>query len=143
MYHAILTLHVTGVCLVVGTLFVQSLSVIFRLRLTQSEQIAGAQWIQERINYFIYYPILLVTMATGLYLALVQGLFTADGERWLHWKLMFVIALTLVTFYAGKLIKNFSNTAKKHPSNIYLRVFNEVPTMLMLIILGLVVFRPF
>ena len=105
MYHAILTLHVTGVCLVVGTLFVQSLSVIFRLRLTQSEQIAGAQWIQRRINYFIYYPILLVTMATGLYLALVQGLFTADGERWLHWKLIFLVLLIIFGFMNGQQIK--------------------------------------
>ena len=105
MYNAILTLHVTSVCLVVGTLFVQSLSVIFRLRLTQSEQIAGAQWIQRRINYFIYYPILLVTMATGLYLALVQGLFTADGERWLHWKLIFLVLLIIFGFMNGQQIK--------------------------------------
>ena len=104
MYHAILTLHVTGVCLVVGTLFVQSLSVIFRLRMTQSEQIAGAQWIQRRINYFIYYPILLVTMASGLYLALVQGLFTADGERWLHWKLIFLVLLIIFGFMNGQQI---------------------------------------
>ena len=34
MYHALITLHVTGVCLVVGTLFVQSLAVIF-LRVPQ------------------------------------------------------------------------------------------------------------
>ena len=76
MYHALLTLHVTGVCLVVGTLFVQSLAVIFRLRLTDPAQIEGAQWIQRRIYLFIYYPILVITIISGLYLALTQGLFS-------------------------------------------------------------------
>ena len=63
--------------------------------------------------------------------------------KWLHWKLMFVVALTLVTFYAGQLIKNFKEQTNKHPGNVYLRIFNEVPTMLMLVILALVIFRPF
>ena len=122
MYHAILTLHVTGVCLVVGTLFVQSLSVIFRLRLTQSEQIAGAQWIQRRINYFIYYPILLVTMATGLYLALIQGLFTADGQRWLHWKLIFLVLLIIFGFMNGHQI-NKAELPKPFAMFVHIGIF--------------------
>ena len=106
MYHALLTLHVTGVCLVVGTLFVQSLAVIFRLRLTDPAQIEGAQWIQRRIYLFIYYPILVITIISGLYLALTQGLFSIEGQRWLHWKLMFLIILIIFGFMNGKQISN-------------------------------------
>ena len=104
MYNTILTLHVTVVCLFVGTLFVQSLSVIFRLRLTQSEQIVGVQWIQRRIHNFIYYPIMLLTMASGLYLAMAQGLFTSEGERWLHWKMVFLVLLIIFGFMNGQQI---------------------------------------
>ena len=106
MYHALLTLHVTGVCLVVGTLFVQSLAVIFRLRLTDQAQIEGAQWIQRRIYLFIYYPILVITIISGLYLALTQGLFSIEGQRWLHWKLMFLIILIIFGFMNGKQISD-------------------------------------
>ena len=106
MYHALLTLHVTGVCLVVGTLFVQSLAVIFRLRLNDPAQIEGARWIQNRIYLFIYYPILVINIATGLYLALSQGLFSAEGQRWLHWKLMFLVLLIIFGFMNGRQINN-------------------------------------
>ena len=57
LYHTMVAVHVTAVCLVVGTLFVQSLAVVFRFRMTEDAQIAGAQWIQHRIYKFIYYPI--------------------------------------------------------------------------------------
>ena len=41
MYVFILTLHVLTVMLVIGTLFVQSLTVVFRLRLSDPAQIEG------------------------------------------------------------------------------------------------------
>ena len=50
MYVFILTLHVLTVMLVIGTLFVQSLIVVFRLRLSDPTQIEGVQWIQHRVH---------------------------------------------------------------------------------------------
>ncbi len=41
MYMISLTLHVVAVMLVIGTLFVQSLTVVFRLRLSDQSQIEG------------------------------------------------------------------------------------------------------
>ena len=62
MYVFILTLHVLTVMLVIGTLFVQSLTVVFRLRLSDPAQIEGVQWIQHRVHQLIYYPILVVAV---------------------------------------------------------------------------------
>ena len=45
MYMISLTLHVVAVMLVIGTLFVQSLTVVFRLRLSDQSQIEGVQWV--------------------------------------------------------------------------------------------------
>ena len=45
MYVFILTLHVLTVMLVIGTLFVQSLTVVFRLRLSDPGKKEGIQWI--------------------------------------------------------------------------------------------------
>ena len=131
MYHALITLHVTGVCLVVGTLFVQSLAVIFRFRLNDSSQIEGAMWIQNRIHLFIYYPILIITIATGLYLALTQGLFTAEGQRWLHWKLMFLVLLIIFGFMNGRQIKN-PNLPKPMAMFVHIGIFCVSATMIYL-----------
>jgi hypothetical protein len=53
MYVFILTLHVLTVMLVIGTLFVQSLTVVFRLRLSDLVQIECVQWIQHRVQQLI------------------------------------------------------------------------------------------
>lgn len=103
MYNYILALHVTAICLVVGTLFVQSLAVVFRLRMQEDELIRGAQWIQKRIYNFIYYPILVVAVLSGLYLAMLGGWFT-NGTKWLHWKLVFLMLLIGLGFLNGRQI---------------------------------------
>ena len=54
MYVFILTVHVLTVMLVIGTLFVQSLTVVFRLRLSDTVQIECVQWIQHRVHQLIY-----------------------------------------------------------------------------------------
>ena len=63
MYIFALTLHVIAVMLVIGTLFVQSLSVVFRLRLSNQVQIKGVQFVQRRVHRLIYYPVLAVATA--------------------------------------------------------------------------------
>ena len=99
LYHTMVAVHVTTVCLVVGTLFVQSLAVVFRFRMTEDAQIAGAQWIQHRIYKFIYYPILGIAVATGLYLATITGAFS--NGLWLHYKLVGLLLLIVFGFLNG------------------------------------------
>ena len=43
MKNFFLTLHILSMCLVVGTLFLQSLIVVFRLRLKKQEEITGVK----------------------------------------------------------------------------------------------------
>ncbi|MGA0376130.1 MAG: SirB2 family protein, partial [bacterium] len=81
------------------TLFVQSLAVVFRFRMTEDAQIAGAQWIQHRIYKFIYYPILGIAVATGLYLAMITGAFS--NGLWLHYKLVGLLLLIVFGFLNG------------------------------------------
>ena len=63
MYIFALTLHVIVVMLLIGTLFVQSLSVVFRLRLINQVQIEGIQFDQRRVHLLMYYPVLAVATA--------------------------------------------------------------------------------
>ena len=97
---------------------------------------------EGKLYKIITVPAMILAWIAGLSM-LHQNKALLFSGKWLHWKLMFVVALTLVTFYAGQLIKNFKEQTNKHPGNVYLRIFNEVPTMLMLVILALVIFRPF
>jgi protoporphyrinogen IX oxidase len=85
------TLHVLCAAIVIGVLFVQSLAVVMAQRLPAGAQRQGVRTLQGRVQRFVYYPILLVTLLTGLGNALAEDAF-AQG-RWLHWKLLAVVLL--------------------------------------------------
>ena len=106
MYIFALTLHVIAVMLVIGTLFVQSLSVVFRLRLSNQVQIEGIQFVQCRIHRLLYYPVLTVAVASGAYLALIQERISSPGNGWLHTKVTLLLILIILGFVNRRQIMN-------------------------------------
>jgi putative membrane protein len=62
---------------------------------------------------------------------------------WLLLKLLFVFSLTGVTMYAGSLLAVYREKVPEAPSSRSMRYWNEVPTLLMMIIVWLVIFKPF
>ena len=106
MYIFALTLHVIAAMLVIGTLFVQSLSVVFRLRLSNQVQIEGIQFVQRRIHRLLYYPVLTVAVASGAYLALTQERISSPGNGWLHIKITLLLILIIFGFVNRRQIMN-------------------------------------
>jgi uncharacterized membrane protein len=100
MHGYLIALHVTAAALVIGTLFLQSLAVVMMLRLKSEAHREGNRILQRRIHLFIYYPILLVALASGLWLALSTGAF--DQGKWLHWKLVAVVLLIGLGLLTGR-----------------------------------------
>ncbi len=119
MKNFFLTLHMVSMCLVVGTLFLQSLSVVFRLRLKTPEEQAGLQKTQKRIHKFIYYPILFVTILSGTYLAIETGAFQ---RHWIFSKLTLLIILIGLGFLNGAQIKK-DTLPKKYAMMVHIAIF--------------------
>ena len=121
MYVFILTLHVLTVMLVIGTLFVQSLTVVLRLRLSDPAQIEGVQWIQYRVHHLTYYPILVVAVSSGAYLALLQDGLTTPGN-WLQAKIILLPILIVFGFLNGRQISN-ENLQKTQALLVHIGIF--------------------
>ncbi len=109
-------------CLVVGTLFLQSLIVVFRLRLKKQEEIAGVKNIQKRIHKFIYYPILGVTIISGVMLANSTGVFSQDQNNWISLKLGLLIGLIIFGILNGKQIQT-DVLPKKYAMMVHIPIF--------------------
>lgn len=107
-------------CLVVGTLFLQSLSVVFRLRLKKQEEVAGIKNVQSRIHKFIYYPILGVTILSGLVLAVKTNVF-ADAH-WIYAKLFLLLILIGLGVLNGKQIQK-DTLPKKYAMMVHIAIF--------------------
>lgn len=120
MKNFFLTLHMISMCLVVGTLFLQSLTVVFRLRLKSAEEREGLRKTQKRIHKFIYYPILLMTLISGTYLAIKTGVFSES--RWIYTKLGLLMMLIGLGFQNGIQIKQ-DHMPKKYAMMVHIAIF--------------------
>jgi putative membrane protein len=94
---------------------------------------------EQRLLRVIINPAMVLTWVLGLWLAWQGGLF---GAGWLHAKLALVIALSGVHGYFSAAVRRFAADANTIPQRTW-RIWNEVPTLLMIAIVILVVVKPF
>ena len=93
---------------------------------------------EKRLYNIITTPamVLTVAMAAGLLYTMPEFL----HQGWMHAKLGFVGLLLGYHFYCGRLIKQLENGECKWNSKT-LRLFNEGPTLLLVVIVMLVIFK--
>lgn len=106
---------------------------------TGSKQSETFKVMEQRLFRFIATPAMIVTWLTGLWLAWDAGLFRAG---WLHGKLALVLALSALHGINAKWVKDFAHDRNARSARFY-RIANEVPTLLMIVIVVLVIVKPF
>lgn len=84
----------------------------------------------------------LPALAFGLVLWLYYGIGRGPGNGWMHAKLLFVFLMLGYHHACGSLLKKFEKGVNKRSHRWY-RWFNEVPVIGMLVIVVLVVVKPF
>ena len=94
---------------------------------------------ERRLLRAIINPAMVATWALGLWLAWDGGFFS-DG--WLHAKLLLVLVLSGVHGFLARCVRDFAGDRNVRPQRFY-RILNEVPTVLMILIVILVVVKPF
>lgn len=96
---------------------------------------------ERRLYRAIMTPAMLASWIFGLWLLFIYDAFDFSfGWSWL--KILLVIALTGMHGFLGRCRRDFANDANLHSTKFY-RVINEVPTVLMVVIVIMVIVRPF
>ena len=93
---------------------------------------------ERKLYYGIMAPGAVLTIVFGLWLWLGYGI----GGAWLHAKLALVAALIAYHLWCGKLIKDFKQHRNTR-SHVWYRWFNEVPAVILLVVVILAVVKPF
>ena len=94
---------------------------------------------ERRLLKAIINPAMIVAWVLGLYLALDGGWFRSG---WLHGKLALVLGLSAVHGLYARWVRDFAADRNTRPARFY-RVWNEVPTLLLVGIVILVIVKPF
>lgn len=94
---------------------------------------------ERRLLKAIMTPAMIATWLLGLWLAWQGGWFRAG---WLHGKLALVLAMSAVHGMLAGHVRRFAADANARPAR-YFRILNEVPTLLMILVVILVIVKPF
>ena len=95
---------------------------------------------EKKLFYYIMTPAMILSWIFGLLLIHNLG-FSVFNELWMQIKIISVIFLTSYHFYLGGCLINFKNDQNTKTSRFY-RIINEVPTILLILIVFIVVFKP-
>ncbi|PAF53219.1 TIGR00701 family protein [Helicobacter sp. 13S00482-2] len=89
--------------------------------------------VQERKLYsFIGKPAMVLTLITGILMIAINPTLFKMGA-WLHLKLLFVVFLLIYHFVCGYYLKRFKDD-RCEKSGIFFRIFNEIPTLCLIVI---------
>ena len=94
----------------------------------------------RKLFYYIMTPAMILSWLFGILLILEIG-FDQLAYLWLQLKLIFVSLLTIYHFYLSFLLNNFKYDKNVKSSKFY-RYINEIPTLLLILIVFIVIFKP-
>lgn len=97
---------------------------------------------ERRLLKAIMTPAMLVSWALGLWLGFGAGAIDWSSDFWFHAKALCVLLLSVFHLALDKWRKDFEADTNVRPARFY-RIANEVPTLLMVLIVLLVIIRPF
>ena len=95
---------------------------------------------EKKLYFYIMIPAMILSWIFGLILISIVG-FDVLSATWIQLKLIFVILLTFYHFYLGQCLKNLTFEQNNKTSKFF-RIINEIPTILLILIVFIVVFKP-
>ena len=95
---------------------------------------------EKKLYFYIMTPAMILSWIFGLLLIHSIG-FQQLGQTWMVLKIIFVILLTLYHLYLGKNLNQFKFDQNTNSHKFY-RLINEIPTILLILIVFVVIFKP-
>ena len=95
---------------------------------------------ERKLFFYIMTPAMALSWLFGLLLIHSIG-FQQLEQIWMILKLIFVVILTIYHFYLGSILSQFKLNNNSHSHRFY-RYINEIPTILLILIIFVVIFKP-
>ena len=95
---------------------------------------------ERKLYFYIMSPAMILSWIFGLLLIYSIGFYQLS-QTWMISKIILVILLTLYHFYLGKILNQFKADQNNRSHKFY-RYINEIPTILLILIVFVVIFKP-
>ena len=95
---------------------------------------------EKRLFFYIMRPAMILTWIFGLILIYLNGI-EIFSQLWMQLKIALVILLSAYNDYLGKCILSLRDNSNTRSSKFF-RIINEIPTVMLIFIVFLVIFKP-
>ena len=95
---------------------------------------------EKRLYFYIMRPAMILTWLFGIVLVYLNGI-EVFSQLWIQLKIVLVILLSIFHEYLGKCLNSFKNNSNKRSAK-YFRIINEIPTIMLILVVFIVIFKP-
>ena len=95
---------------------------------------------EKRLFFYIMRPAMIFTWIFGLSLIYINGI-EIFSQLWMQIKIVLVVLLSVYNDYLGKCIASLKNHTNNRSSKFF-RIINEIPTIILIFIIFIVIFKP-
>ena len=95
---------------------------------------------EKRLYLYIMRPAMILSWLFGIILIYISGI-DIFSQFWMHIKLGLVVLLTIYHEYLGICLKSLKLKTNTKTSKFF-RIINEVPTIILIFIIFIVIFKP-
>jgi len=140
-YLLIKSLHlIAAISWMVGLLYLPRIFVYHVENSKDQNTTSTFKTMERKLYFYIMTPAMILTWIFGLILISFLG-FEVIFTLWIKLKLLLVVLLTLYHFYLAALFNDFKLN-KNTKSSKFFRIINEAPTILLILIVFIIVFKP-
>ena len=124
----------------VGLLYLPRIFVYHVENLEKRETTDVFEIMEKRLYFYIMRPAMILSWLFGIILIYIIG-FETFSYLWLQIKLILVILMSIYHEYLGKCLKSLKSRTNMKSSKFF-RTINEIPTVLLIFIVFIIIFKP-
>jgi protoporphyrinogen IX oxidase len=114
---------------------------VYHVENNEKKQITKIFEVMERRLYFyIMRPAMILTWLFGIILIYLNGV-EIFSQLWIQLKFILVILLSVFHEFLGRCLYSLKNDTNKKSAK-YFRIINEIPTIILILIVFIVIFKP-
>ena len=141
LYLLFKSLHlITVVSWIAGLLYLPRIFVYHVENFEKKQTTEVFEIMEKRLFNYIMRPAMVLSWLLGIILILIIGIETFSF-LWLQIKLILVLLLSIYNEYLGKCVKLLKLGENKKTAKFY-RIINEIPTILLIFIVFIIIFKP-
>ncbi len=95
---------------------------------------------EKRLYFYIMRPAMIFTWIFGILLIYFNGI-EVFSQLWMQLKIVLVILLSIYHEYLGKCLYSLKNGTNSRSAK-YFRIINEIPTIILILVVFIVIFKP-